>query len=595
MILQSLYDLYKRLAENPDNGLPTSGYSLQGISLRVILTQEGTLIEIKDEQQEIIKILKGGREKRSKRPVELLVPGQARASEASFEPCFLWDDTRFVFGWHGVKNDETRNSKCFENFKNYHLSLEKIINDQDFTAVCNFLKGWTPKNAPINPTLSVVKKGRVIFQISGKTSFVHENLKIKSWVDENIATSPKDNVPKGQCLVTGESEQNLARLHPGIFGIFGSPYTGASLVSFNLNAFTSLSRDQGYNSPVSEKAAFAYTNALSWLLSNKERSFRIGDATTVFWTSEATEAETLLPWMISGVPTEDDVTKKRVHNVLGYIARGTLAQDELGDPRTNYFILGLSLNQGRLSVRFWHTGTLGELIANLKLHFDQLSIIRQLGEESKNPDSLTPSAYQLICQTSRDADGIPPLLGGALLRSIFLGTAYPESLAASVINRIRAERDINYLKACILKAWLIRNHKTWLEQQYITMKTALDKENPNIAYQLGRLFAVYEQIQRVAHEFKLERTIRETMFSAASSTPQTVFGRIDRLNKHHLSKLTPGSNRYYSDLLDEIHQKVIAPSFYPASLNLKEQSLFCIGYYHQRHDLLPKKDTMKID
>ena len=147
--------------------------------------------------------------------------------------------------------------------------------------------------------------------------------------------------------------------------------------------------------------------------------------------------------------------------------------------------------------------------------------------------------------------------------------------------------NITYLRAAILKAWLMRNHKQWLQYHKINMKPALDKDTPHVAYQLGRLFAVFEQVQRASHEFKLERTIRETMFSAASATPQSVFGRLDRLNKHHLAKLTIGSNRHFSDLIDEIHQKITAPTFYPSSLNLKEQSLFCIGYYHQRHEFRP--------
>lgn len=46
------------------------------------------------------------------------------------------------------------------------------------------------------------------------------------------------------------------------------------------------------------------------------------------------------------------------------------------------------------------------------------------------------------------------------------------------------------------------------------MKPALDKDTPHAAYQLGRLFAVYEQTQRAAHSFNLS-AIRETMFSAA--------------------------------------------------------------------------------
>jgi CRISPR-associated protein Csd1 len=315
--------------------------------------------------------------------------------------------------------------------------------------------------------------------------------------------------------------------------------------------------------------------------------------------------------MISGVPeAEDDNTKFRIRDILTRLVQGTLSNDELGDPKTNFYILGLSPNASRLSVRFWHTGTLGDLIGKLKLHFDQLSIVRQWDESnSTNPESIAPSAKRLLLEVAplkegkRKEDRVPPLLGGAFMRSILAGSRYPDALVNGVMNRIRVIEkkpkgegtldNVSYLRASILKAWLVRNHAAWLDQQNITMKPTLDKDNSSVAYQLGRLFAVYEQTQRAAHEFKLERTIRETMFSAASATPLSVFGRLDRLNKHHLAKLSSGSNRFYSDLLDEIHQKIIAPGFYPASLGLREQSLFCIGYYHQRHELRPKKETQE--
>ena len=604
MILQSLYALYDRLSKDPSNNLPLPGYSLQDISLKIILSQSGELIEIQDIRDPQVTIGKNGREKRTSKAISLIVPGKARASEASFDACLLWDDTRFVLGWHGVKNDPTRNNKCLESFRQRHYTNEENLNDEDFTAVCNFLRTWKPQYAVKYPDLMKVKKGRVVFQISGKVEYVHQRKNILDRIVE--AGISKDSAEgQGQCLITGKLHQPIARLHPGILNIPGSPYTGASLVSFNDSAYESYGKEgkdigRGANSPSSESAVSGYASALDWLLSKrqKERHFRLVDTTAVYWTEEPTPSETKLPWMIAGVPqAEDNSTKQGIELILKKIAIGTLGQAELGDSKVHFHILGLALNQGRLSVRFCHSGTLGELLANFKKHFDQLSIVRKWDESATHPESLTPTAFQLLRQTSRDSDGIPPLLSGALLRSILLGTRYPDALVNGVMNRIRVVEkkpkgegtleNITYLRAAILKAWLMRNHTQWLQHHKINMKPALDKDTPHVAYQLGRLFAVFEQVQRASHEFKLERTIRETMFSAASATPQSVFGRLDRLNKYHLAKLTVGSNRHFSDLIDEIHQKITGPTFYPSSLNLKEQSLFCIGYYHQRHEFRP--------
>ena len=89
---------------------------------------------------------------------------------------------------------------------------------------------------------------------------------------------------KGTCLVTGENAP-IAPLHAKIKGVMDAQSTGAAIVSFNLDAFRSFGKDQNYNAPVDEQAAFAYTTALNHLLrfGSKQR-LQIGDATTVFWT-----------------------------------------------------------------------------------------------------------------------------------------------------------------------------------------------------------------------------------------------------------------------------------------------------------------------
>ncbi|RYD26556.1 MAG: type I-C CRISPR-associated protein Cas8c/Csd1, partial [Verrucomicrobiaceae bacterium] len=447
--------------------------------------------------------------------------------------------------------------------------------------VCRFLENWSPDQAGQHPVLNSIISGFGVFQISGRVQYVHESAGIARWWGEQDTDASDGEA--GFCLVTGKNSP-LAQLHdPAIKGVAGAQSMGAKLVSFNLNAFTSLGKEQGLNSPVSENAAFCYCNALNWLLAQRERRFRIGDATTVFWTEQPTPLETLLPWMLSGVPeSEDNATKNRVQNALLHISKGTLPRDELGEPGVRYFILGLSPNASRLSVRFWHTGTLGELVTHLQEHFDDLRIIRQWDEtNSKNPDPAAPSSYQLLRQTSRDADGIPPVLGGGLMRSILLGTNYPELLAAAVLNRIRAERDISYLKAGILKAWLTRNHNH-------DIPIMLDESNLNPGYRLGRLFAVLEKTQQDALP-GLNTTIRERFYASASATPRAVFGRLLRTYQHHLAKLdTPGAKITREKQAQEI---LSALSDFPAHLNLQNQAQFALGYYHQRRDFYTKKEV----
>lgn len=198
----------------------------------------------------------------------------------------------------------------------------------------------------------------------------------------------------------------------------------------------------------------------------------------------------------------------------------------------------------------------------------------------QNPEPVHPSSYQLLRQTARDADGIPPLLGGALMRAILLGADYPASLITAVHNRIRAERDVSYLKAAILKAWLIRNHNQ-------TIAIMLDETNTNPGYRLGRLFAVLEKAQQDALP-GINSTIRDRFYASASATPRAVFGRLLRTYQHHLGKLDTGAKITREKQTQEI---LSALGDFPAHLNLQNQSQFALGYYHQRKDFFTKKET----
>jgi len=658
MILQSLTSLYDRLAKDPANGLPLNGYSLQKISFCVVLNREGKLIAFEPRQQEIISIAANGKEKKTSRPIDLLVLGQAKPPGQGINPCLLWDNAAYALGFKSDDEKPERTLMCFEAFKAKHLEIRDKINDPSFDAVCTFLENWKPADlrfalhyqaeiakttnlevqeksaieheqqvliqdqindhkcnlasieqdaqaAGINITqtikwltqLQAVSTGFGVFQISGETRYVHQAPNVKTyWASQTTLLATE---PDGFCLVTGKPATIAAIHNPAIKGVADAQSSGAKLVSFNEQAYESFGKEnarkvgQGANSPISEEAAFAYCNALNWLLANRERRFRLGDATTVFWTDEPTPAEQLMPWMITGYTPEDKATLNRLQDILKRLATGTIANDELGNPETSYYILGLSPNASRLSIRFWNTSNLGDLLTNLKKHFADLRIVRQWDEtNSKNPDPLAPTLFQLLRQTSRDADGIPPLLGGALIRSILFVTKYPDSLITGVMNRIRVVEkkqqgegtldNVSYLRASILKAWLIRNHQTHITEM-------LDETNTNPGYRLGRLFAVLEKTQQEALP-GINSTIRDRFYSSASATPRSVFGRLLRTYQHHLGKLDIGIKISHEKRAQEILDVV---TDFPAHLNLQGQAQFALGYYHQRKALFPPKADKK--
>ena len=77
------------------------------------------------------------------------------------------------------------------------------------------------------------------------------------------------------------------------------------------------------------------------------------------------------------------------------------------------------------------------------------------------------------------------------------------------------------------------------------------------------------------------------------STPVAVFSRLLKLKQHHIGKLqSKGETIHYERLLGEIITDI---DHFPSQLNLQEQGMFAIGYYHQRQDFYTKKASKESE
>ena len=590
MILNSLNELYSRLADDHDYEIAKPGFSPQNISFRVVIKTDGSLFAIEDAR---IKDSKG-----KPRSARLLVIGKAKPPGSGINPCLLWDNMTYMLGYKKDDPKPERTLQSFEALRDKHLALEKEINSPSFSTVCRFLENWSPEQAHeyINehPEVEETATGFGLFSIQGQAKPVNEHPEILKWWDSREIES---DAPLGQCLITGESNIPIARLHPKIKSVAGAQSAGASLVSFNAPAYESYGKNQSFNAPVSEKAAFQYGTALNALLSGKQSAkhrIRIGDSTCLFWTDKKSIIEDTFGIFAnegSNAPekAQDPELRSKVETFLKLLQIGGEPNNELGTnlTETSFYLLGLAPNAARLSVRFFHRSTVAELLNNLRSHHQDLAIVREW-EETKGKrleDPVFPAYWQLLSQTARVTDEIPPLLGGALMRAILQNTPYPEALLSAVIRRIRADRTINYLRAAIIKGVLTRNHQ-------LTITTMLDTKNMNPAYLQGRLFAALEKIQEEGHREQtgrnLDNTIRDKYFSSASATPASIFPRLETLSTHHRRHLNPGRKTQFDQLIGEIKWK---QSGTPKVQNMEQQGLFILGYYHQRKDFFTKKQT----
>lgn len=576
-ILQALVGYYDRLAANGE--APEYGYSRERISYKVELTADG-------EPVNVVPLDHSGRAPRpSLRAVPRPVP-RAFNVDANF----LWDKTAYVFG---VKRD--RNTGKPAPAEREHAAFialhERLLADSDddgLTALRRFLERWQAEDYNRLHESEEMLDANVVFQLTGERCFLHDRPAARRvWLDHLSASAGAG----GLCLVSGDRAP-IARLHPKVKGVRNAQTAGAAIVSFNLDSFTSFGKEQGSNAPVSDRAAFAYTSALNRLLERDSRQrVQIGDATTVFWAEAADDgrdaaAEELFAFLADPPPTDAEETAEVAAKFEAF-EKGRPLSDVVPDVRedTRFYVLGLAPNAARISIRFWYQETIGDLARRIREHFHDLSLF-------PTPWAAPPAAWRLLLETAvqRKAENIPPTLCGALMRSIFTGSRYPLSLLTSVIARIRADGDVNGRRAAICKACLARDNRLRLAKEDVPV--SLDTDSDNVAYNLGRLFAVYVYAEKSVD--RRNATIRDRYIGSASSRPRMVFPIMMRGYEHNLSRLAKGDSRkqgagkWADRAAGEVMERLPGHESFPAVLSLQDQARFFVGYYHQERFLYTK-------
>lgn len=579
MIIPALNAYYERLANDDAVDIAPFGFSRQKIAFQIVIAKDGTAT------------IQDAREQSGKKmfPRQLIVPGGAKPPGSGINPCFLWDNTGYVLGFKPDDSNPARTLDSFSAFRDKHLKLDDEIANPHFSLVCQFLKVWNPGliSEGQQKEIADIGSGFCVFRVQGETCFVHDQPAIRKWWVDTLNSEPIDDVPTAPCLTTGLVAP-IARIHePKIKGVSGAQSSGASIVSFNFDAAESYGKEQGFNAPVSQQAAFQYSTALNRLLNSKQR-IQIGDATTVFWTEQPTAAETWLPFTFGSMPSEDEGTRQQLSSILQTIRAGGYP-DELGDKETDFYILGLSPNAARISIRFWFQSSLGNFVESLGTHYRDLEIVGPW------KDSELPSLRQLVDEIAPlkngkpDRDKIPPNLAGSLTRSVLFNQPYPDSIHDLLLRRIRADGFVNvdkvknwkrsrYFRASLLKA--ITNRKLRLaNRKELMVNTHLDKLHPSSAYQCGRLMGVLAFIQEKAIE-KINSTIVRRYLSAVSSSPALHLGRLQvQAEIGHLPKLPGHLPTFLRDEIKAINNQLSANL--PTRLDAVGQSIFVLGFYHE--------------
>lgn len=594
MILQALAQYYETLAAQ--GKLDRPGWSDAGISYALYINDDGALeqvVSLKEEQD------RGKKKVLAPRLMSLPAPVK-RSSGVS--PNFLWDNSSYILGID-EKGKPKRSMKCFEACREFHHRLLDPIDSPGARALLAFFDHWNPAFAREHPALAdkledILASANLVFRY--KSQFLQDDpLLQQAWQDYYNAA---EDGPERVCLITGKKGA-VEATHPFIKGVVDAQSSGAALVSFNAPAFCSYGQEQNFNAPVSKYAAFAYTSALNYLLRERRGVQRVGDTTVLFWAEDGSAVfQDLFAGYTFGAPAPYEA--KDLQETVKSLCQGlpTLFDEFQLDPDMTFYVLGLSPNAARLSVRFFLKNSFGNFARSVQAHYERLEIARPSSKDEFLPPWKLLS--ETVNQKSRDKAPVPEL-PGEVLRAILNDTPYPATLLNSVSLRIRAEcspspedrkkppynentSPVTYTRAAILKAYYLKNPHKDVPKEVLTV--SLNPNCTDVPYTLGRLFSVYEAIQSSANP-GIKATIKDRFFNSAAATPGTIFPILGNLAQKHLRKLrgdNPGLSVFYEkqilDLSGILHET------YPPRLSLPQQGSFQLGYYQQTQARYEKKE-----
>ncbi len=577
MILQALCEYYDR-----NENLPRFGFEERPIPFVVVLDGDGNYLNIEKTSET------NGNKLVSKTFVVPSLPSARKASrddvKSGLTSGLAWDHFGYVFGQPKIdKKTKTAAAKDIEladlQLEGFKARLSGIYMDlpdnKEIAALVGFYNNESNLQKVREHALweEIIKKDRayIAFRLAGRDHLICQSPAVPSYVRKSIKESAN-----GLCLVTGE-ETEISRTHKSL-NVPGG--TNAKLVSFNQDAFESYGKSQSYNSPVGIRAGFKYSAALNYMLrGGSSTKFSIGATQYVCWADKPNRLESDTPLFLSFGDDDPDGTAIAVNSLFESIHSSGAYQENDGQDR--FFVLGLAPNSARIVVRYWKAGTIKEFAENFARWFKDLEL-RGLDHYGY------PTLKKLLRSTAPQFkdDNISPKLSSDVVRAILSGERLPETLIQAVLRRIRADKGkVSYTRACIIKAYLNRKYR-FSTTKHKELTVSLDKQEARSGYCLGRLFAVLEKVQQDAQP-GINTTIRDRYYSRASSTPKAVFGTLMRLSTHHLKKLeNPGLKINAEKRISEVMELI---THFPAHLNLENQGLFALGYYHQKREFYTKK------
>jgi CRISPR-associated protein Csd1 len=561
VILTSLRDLALRegLVSEP-------AFESKGVAWIIEIDAKGRFLSLKSTLDDPVADGKG----RKPRPQPKMMSIPRRVGKTvNIAADFLVDKSEYVFGivpeGKAASKDAEKPEKCRQAFLALIQEAEEETASPLLQAVRIFLESEEQRKACIVALNTEKWASNDLFTFSCDFELIHLDREIRQWWAARIQPNEASEDELRQCILCGKNCV-LSGNHDKL-KISGGVTSGVPLVSFNAPAFEKYGLSGNENAPICRPCMTAYVEGLRRCLNERypnpknpngpmlgQQAVRLSpDTTAVFWTDA--------PWSLAS----------QLGLILNQPAdlKAALLSPRKGQPPGeldgNFYLMILSGAQGRAMLRSVHRGKVGETEGSIREYFQALELE---GMDRSQPLAL----YALLKSLAplEKLDRLPPKLGEEIFLVAVLRRPVPDLILSAAVNRNRAEQKVTPARAALLQLYFTRNK---LEG----FKMPLDPNCTAPAYRLGRLFAVLEKLQYSA-QGKINSTIVDRFYGAASSRPGTVFPQLMKLAQNHVKKSKAGG--FYQGCIGEIVSE-LGVSF-PAMLSLEEQGQFALGFYHEK-------------
>ena len=456
------------------------------------------------------------------------------------------------------------------------------------------------------------------FKIDGK--YVEELTSWKSYFEDKYDIFIKEDALKQKSepmvsVVTGQIVSPLKNTDKVSVG-GATTGTGDVIICCDKASYQSYGLEGALNGAISKEESETLKQGLEYLLKNnyhkdwnlvhwydEDINQEIDVINTLFSPESSFLGDILEDESDSFVQEEKDV--KLYEYLNGLLRDGKLTQDFSQLKNTKYFLLNYRPCSGRIAFSNFRTGDFEEMFENLILFYEDSSIQKSyfIKENERfirkiaiapifNIKSILLNTLNSKVEGNKRFEQINKEFSiykkQELLNAILFGNQIPFDFVQRAVLNIKNKRSSGDTPPTVLyqllKVYINREQRKKGENE--TIMQTINTDNKDIAYNLGRLLCVYGKIQESALG-NVNASVTDKFYSAASTSPAYVFGRLASTSNYHLKKISnKGLSVYYKKMLCEITSNIDA---FPKTLSLVEQANFALGFYQQEQAMYAKK------